>query len=99
MTYTLEALAHEQQGLRLARFDYDVAWRLGLAMRARAAAASLPVAITIAHGPDLVFATVLPGATSDNLNGPPASARSHGGSSAAPSRCGSRPSGRDTTSV
>lgn len=29
MTYTLESLAAEKETLRLPRFDYDIAWRLG----------------------------------------------------------------------
>jgi uncharacterized protein (UPF0303 family) len=68
MTYTLESLAEEQGKLQLDYFDYDFAWRLGALMRERAAAAKAPVAITIAHGPDVIFSTLLPGATSDNLH-------------------------------
>lgn len=66
MAYTLESLAREAQELRLDSFDYEVAWRLGFLMQARAAADALPVAITVAHGPDLVFSLLLPGATPDN---------------------------------
>lgn len=66
--YTLEALAREQEELRLDRFDYDFAWRLGARMRDAAAGGGLPVAITVAHGSDLVFAALLPGATPDNLD-------------------------------
>lgn len=67
MNYTVESLASEQAALELDRFDYDFAWRLGSAMRELAAARAAPVAITIAHGSDLVFSTLLPGATIDNL--------------------------------
>lgn len=66
MTYTLEELAREEQELRLGSFDYEIAWRLGLLMRQRAAQDALPVAITVAHGPDLVFSLLMPGATTDN---------------------------------
>ena len=65
MTYTLESLAAEQEALHLPRFDYDIAWRLGCLMQE--AARGLPAAITIAHGADLVFALLMPGATIDNL--------------------------------
>ncbi len=64
--YSLEDLAAEQEALALDRFDYDFAWKLGAAMRARAAASRAPVAIEIAHGTDLVFSILLPGATPDN---------------------------------
>lgn len=66
MTYTVESLAAEQEGLHLRTFDYDFAWRLGLAMHDMAADKKWPAAITVAHGPDLVFAALLPGATPDN---------------------------------
>jgi uncharacterized protein (UPF0303 family) len=66
MTYTLESLAQEQQKLQLKYFDYDFAWQLGLLMRARAAEAVLPVAITVTHGTDIVFSVLMTGTTSDN---------------------------------
>lgn len=68
MTYTLEELAREQQELQLDTFNYDFAWRLGSLLRESAAKAGAPVAITIAHGLDLVFSALMPGATSDNLH-------------------------------
>ena len=68
MTYTLEELAREQQSLLLDRFDYDFAWRFGVLMRERAAVAVLPIAITVAHGEDVVFSALMPGATSDNFD-------------------------------
>jgi uncharacterized protein (UPF0303 family) len=49
-------------------FDYDFAWKLGSLMRDRAAAACAPVAITIAHGADVVFSVLMPGATPDNTD-------------------------------
>ena len=66
MTYTLETLAREQEELRLDRFDYDFAWQLGALMREQAARTGAPVAITVAHGPDLAFSVLMPGATPDN---------------------------------
>lgn len=68
MTYTVEALAAEQESLRLDTFDYDFAWRLGSTMREAAARVSAPVAITVAHGLDLVFSILMPGATPDNTD-------------------------------
>ena len=68
MDYTPESLAAEQQELQLDTFDYDFAWRLGCKMRELAAARRAPVAIVVAHGPDQIFATLLPGATPDNLD-------------------------------
>ena len=67
MTYTVESLAAEQASLALDCFNYDFVWRLGATMRELAAGREAPVAITVAHGSDLVFATVLPGGTIDNL--------------------------------
>jgi uncharacterized protein (UPF0303 family) len=66
MTYTVETLAREQQDLLLDRFDYDFAWRLGSRMRELAAERRAPVSVTVAHGADLVFAALMPGATPDN---------------------------------
>lgn len=64
MTYTTDALAAELADLVLPRFDYDIAWQLGCLMRE--AALGLPAAITVAHGTDVVFAVLMPGATLDN---------------------------------
>lgn len=66
MTYTLDTLDEELRDLQLQTFDYDFAWRLGSMMQAEAVARSLPVAITVAHGTDVVFALLMPGATPDN---------------------------------
>lgn len=68
MTYTLETLAQEGEALRLDHFDYGFAWRLGSLIQAEAAARALPVSITVAHGTDLVFSLLMPGATPDNLD-------------------------------
>lgn len=68
MTYTVESLAAEQESLALPRFDYDTAWRLGQLLHDRAAAVKAPVGITVSHGDALVFLSLLPGATRDNLD-------------------------------
>ena len=66
MTHTIETLAQEAAELLLTTFDYAFAWQLGSLMQAEAAALSLPVAITVAHGTDVVFSALMPGATPDN---------------------------------
>lgn len=68
MTYSLEALARERDDPLLDHFDYHVAWRLGLAMRERAAREAMPVAITKDQGRDLVLSLLMPGAIVDNLD-------------------------------
>lgn len=68
MNYTPDTLAQELQTLLLANFDYDFAWKLGTLMQAEAAARHLPAAITVAHGTDVVFSLLMPGATPDNTD-------------------------------
>lgn len=68
MTPTLEMLAAEQEELRLPTFDYDLAWHLGCLLQAEAKARALPVSITVAHGQDVMFSLLMPGATPDNLD-------------------------------
>ncbi|WP_339112404.1 heme-binding protein [Thioclava sp. GXIMD2076] len=68
MEYTLASLAQEQSELGLSVFNYDFIWDLGQRLQARAKAEKAPVAITISHGTDLVFCTVLEGATVLNLD-------------------------------
>ena len=77
MTYTLDDLAQELNDLRLATFDYEFAWRLGCLMQAQAAARSLPAAITVAHGTDVVFALLMAGShpRQHGLGGPKADRR------------------------
>jgi uncharacterized protein (UPF0303 family) len=65
---TLESLAEEQQTLALSHFDYATAWQLGAHMQAQAAARQLQVAIEVTHGATVVFFTLLPGATPDNVD-------------------------------
>lgn len=68
MIYSLDILAQELLDLRLPTFDYDFAWRLGCSIQAEAAARALPVAITVAHGTDVIFSLLMPGATPDNTD-------------------------------
>jgi uncharacterized protein (UPF0303 family) len=67
VTYTLNSLAAEQQKLLLHDFDYTFVWKLGSLIREQSAKSKLSVAITIAHGTDVVFSLLMPGATIDNL--------------------------------
>ena len=67
-TPTLDALLAEEDGAVLDSFDYAAAWRLGEAIHALAAERNLPVAIAISHGGTPVFLSLLPGATSDNID-------------------------------
>jgi uncharacterized protein (UPF0303 family) len=64
--YTLPNLAAEQETLRLDTFDYTFAWELGARIRTNAARINAPISIQVAHGTDVVFASLLPGATPDN---------------------------------
>ena len=59
MTYTIEMLAAEQAELGLDRFDYDFAWSLGGTMHELAKNRRAPVAISVAHGPHVVFSLTL----------------------------------------
>lgn len=60
-------LAEENNSL-LDNFDYAAAWNLGKAIHDLATERSLPVAIAISHGATLVFLSLLPGATTDNID-------------------------------
>ncbi len=66
-TPSIEAVLAEEANLKLDRFNYDFAWMLGSHIRQKAASLKLPVAIEVRHGADVVFATLLPGATIDNF--------------------------------
>lgn len=65
---TLADLAEEQRTLTLRSFDYDFAWEIGQLLRQMAQEAKAPVAIEVRHGADVVFSTLLPGATIDNFD-------------------------------
>ncbi|POO57842.1 heme-degrading domain-containing protein [Agrobacterium rosae] len=64
---TIANLIAEEEALRLDSFNYDFAWILGSHIRQQAASLKLPVAIEVRHGADVVFASLLPGATIDNF--------------------------------
>jgi uncharacterized protein (UPF0303 family) len=66
MTELSEQLLMEERELRFADFGLEDAWVLGSRMRAAAAEAGLPVAISIQLGQQRVFHTALPGSSSDN---------------------------------
>ena len=68
VTLSVEALQAEEASLQIPTFDYDFAWTLGSLIRTRAMERQHSVAIDIRHGSDLIFATLLPGATIDNLS-------------------------------
>src|SRR6218665_65991 len=63
----LEAVGREEQSLELQRFDTEDAWWLGCHLRARGAAAAVPIAIEIRRAGTRLFSALLPGATADNL--------------------------------
>lgn len=67
-TPSLAALAEEQKSLELTKFNYELAWELGKQIRERAYKDKLPVAIEVRHGMDVVFATLVGGATIDNFD-------------------------------
>jgi uncharacterized protein (UPF0303 family) len=67
-TPTIADLVDEQSELQLDRFDYDFAWELGSRIRSRAQSDALSVAIQVRHGSDVVFATLVGGATIDNFD-------------------------------
>ena len=67
-TYTLESITAEQEKLLLDAFSFDFIWELGSRMRAKAAARQAPIAIEIANGDAVVFSSLLPGATPDNIH-------------------------------
>ncbi|XUY29892.1 heme-degrading domain-containing protein (plasmid) [Agrobacterium sp. rho-8.1] len=67
-TPSIAELSAEQNAIRLDRFDYDFAWELGSRIRSRAQSNSLPVAIQVRHGTDVVFSTLVGAATIDNFD-------------------------------
>ena len=66
--FTPESVLEEEKRLRLPYFDYDLAWRIGVAIRDLAMVRNLPISIEVAHGADPVFYAILPGATPDNTD-------------------------------
>ena len=68
MTITPASLAEELKSVALAGFSYQFAWELGSLIRQEANAVRAPIAIEVRHGADIVFATLLEGATIDNFD-------------------------------
>lgn len=64
---TIDSVKAEEAALQIPTFHYEFAWTLGSLIREKAAAGKHPVAIEVRHGSDVVFATLLPGATIDNF--------------------------------
>ncbi|MDQ1195372.1 heme-degrading domain-containing protein [Agrobacterium sp. SORGH_AS 787] len=64
---TIESVKAEEAALQIPTFHYAFAWTLGSLIRQKAAEGNHPVAIEVRHGNDVVFATLLPGATIDNF--------------------------------
>jgi uncharacterized protein (UPF0303 family) len=62
----LERIALQEQLLQFDRFDADVAWTIGSALRAAAAALGKSVAIDITLAGAPLFYSALPGATPNN---------------------------------
>jgi uncharacterized protein (UPF0303 family) len=62
----LAALLAEEERLAFPHFDEGSAWDLGSAMRARALADRLPVAIVIRRNGRRLFHTALPGSAAEN---------------------------------
>lgn len=62
----LEQLEAQEQRLVLEQFDETTAWELGLALRAAAVDAGLPVAMSVRRNGQRLFHAALPGASADN---------------------------------
>ena len=62
----IEALIRQEQALALDRFDEDVAFQIGSALRERCAAMAAPVVIDIRSASRRYFFAALPGSTPDN---------------------------------
>jgi uncharacterized protein (UPF0303 family) len=62
----LERIALQEQQLQFDRFDADVAWKIGSAIRGVAAAQGNSVAIDVTLAGALLFYSAMPGATPNN---------------------------------
>ncbi|HZC35313.1 MAG TPA: heme-degrading domain-containing protein [Chthoniobacterales bacterium] len=62
----LERIEHQERELTLAKFDLEVAWRLGQRLRELAAERRLPVVIDIRYFGQPLFYSALPGSVPDN---------------------------------
>ena len=64
---TIDSVKAEEAALQIPTFHYEFAWTLGSMIRQKAKEGNHPVAIEIRHGNDVVFSSLLPGATIDNF--------------------------------
>ena len=62
----LDELIAQEQRLVFDSFNTDTAWEVGVALRAAALAAHLPVAISVRRNGQRLFHAALPGASADN---------------------------------
>ena len=62
----LDELVAQESRLVFDRFDEDTGWDLGVALRAAARAAGLPVAISIRRNGQRLFHAALAGSSADN---------------------------------
>ena len=62
----LKQIAAQELALRLDRFNYDDAWRLGCDLVDIARARKLPIAVAILFGEQLVFSAAREGTSADN---------------------------------
>lgn len=65
-TPTLEELERQERELQFDRFDFDTAWRLGVALVEAGRRADLPIAIDIRRAGQQLFHAALPGSAPDN---------------------------------
>ena len=65
-TPTLEELERQERELQFDRFDFDTAWRLGLALVEAGRSRELPIAIDIRRNGQQLFHAALPGTAPDN---------------------------------
>ena len=62
----LDELEAQESRLVFDRFDDDTAWELGSALREKASAGGLPIAISVRRNGRLLFFAALPGSSADN---------------------------------
>jgi uncharacterized protein (UPF0303 family) len=65
-TPSLEELERQERELQFDRFDFDTAWRLGLALVDAGRERDLPIAIDIRRNGQQLFHASLPGSAPDN---------------------------------
>lgn len=63
---SLDELREQEDRLAFDTFDEATAWEVGVALRAAALAASLPVAVSVRRNGQRLFHAALPGASTDN---------------------------------